>query len=82
MDDLLEALQMKESDFIKECDEVNILELTVAEFLHRIKTSHFNLQVPVPDKIKGLPRNKAVKFVPLCQKLSEMLDIEAENMDN
>ena len=73
---------MKESDFIKECDDVNILELTVAEFIHRLKVPHFNLQFSVPDRVKCLPRNRAVKFIPLCQKLSHMLDIVTENMDN
>ena len=82
MDDLLEALHMKERELINECDEVNILELTVAEFIHRMKAPHFNLQFSVPDRVKSLPRNKAIKFVPLCQKLSHMLDIVTENMDD
>lgn len=82
MDDLLETLQMEESEFIEKCHEVNILELSVAEFLHRMKAPYYNLQVSVPEKIKCLPRKRAIKFVPLCQMLSQMLDIVTENMNN
>lgn len=82
MDDLLEALGMTEDQFMSECRDVNILELTVTEFLHRMKVSPYNLQVSVPDKVKALPKKKAIKFVPLCCMLSRMLDILTENMDN
>lgn len=82
MDDLLEVLQMKEEEFIEKCTDVNILELTVAEFLHRMKAPHFNLQVSVPERIKSLPRKRAIKFIPLCSMLSQMLDIVMENLDN
>ena len=81
MDDLLSALQLEESEFIEKCHEVNILELTVAEFLHRMKTPYYNAQTPIPERIKSLPRKTPVKFVPLCAMLSQMLDIDVENMD-
>lgn len=82
MEDLLQILEIKESEFIEKCIDVNILELTVGEFLHRMKAPHFNLQVSVPERIKNLPRKRAIKFVPLCRMLSEMLDIVTENLDN
>jgi hypothetical protein len=82
MDDLLEMLSLTEDGFISECHDVNILELTVAEFLHRMKVSPYNLQASVPERIKALPKKQAIKFVPLCRMLSHMLDILTENMDN
>jgi hypothetical protein len=82
MEDLLEMLGMDEEEFIEECHEVNILELTVAEFLHRMKASHYNLQVSVPERFKSLPRKQPIKFVPLCRMLAKMLDVVTENMDN
>ena len=82
MDDLLKALNMEEKELIEECNEVNILELTVAEFLHRMKLPHYNFQVTVPERIKSMPRKRAIKFVPLCQMVSRMLDIVTENLDN
>ena len=82
MDDLLTTLNMGEKEFIGECHEVNILELTVAEFLHRMKLPHYNVQISVPERIKSMPRKRAIKFVPLCHSLSQMLDIVTENLDN
>ena len=82
MDDLLKTLGLTEEEFIAECHDVNILELTVAEFLHRMKISPYNLQVSVPEKIKALPKKQAIKFVPLCRMLASMLDVLSENMDN
>ena len=82
MDDLLDTLVLTEDEFIQDCHEVNILELTVAEFLHRMKVSTYNIQVPVPEKIVNLPRKTAIKFVPLCRMLAKMLDIMTENVDN
>ena len=82
MEDLLEALEVTEEEFISECHDVNILELTVAEFLHRMKISTYNLQVLVPERLKDLPRKQPIKFVPLCRMLCHMLDITTENIDN
>ena len=82
MDDLLETLCVTEDEFISKCCNVNILELNIAEFLHRMKVSPYNLQVPVPERLRGLPKKKAIKFVPLCQMLCNLLDIVTENIDN
>ena len=82
MDDLLQELQLTESTFVELCGEVNILELTVAEFVHRMKAPYFNKQFAVPEKVKTLSKKTPIKFIPLCQKVSQMLDIVTENMDN
>lgn len=81
MDDLLETLEAEEDELVKDC-HVNILELSVAEFAHRMKDKQHNLQVSVPDRIKTLPHKQPIKFFPLCHRLSEMLDIMTENLDN
>ena len=81
LDDLLEALDAEEDELVEEC-QVNILELSVAEFVHRMKDRQYNLQSSVPDRIRALPHKQLIKFFPLCQRLSEMLDIVTENLDN
>ena len=82
MDDLLCELQLTENELLEKCNKVNVLELTVAEFLHRMKAPHYNKQVSIQENIKSLPRKAPIKFVPLCQAITQMLDIVIEDMDN
>ena len=82
MDNLLCELGMTETAFGEICHEVNILEMTAVEFLHRMKEPYFNKQVSVPEKIKSLSKKTPIKFIPLCQKVAQMLDISVENMDS
>lgn len=79
LEDLLEELSATESEFLKLCPDVGMLELTVGEFQRRVKHQCF---VSVPERMKSLPKSSKIRFVPLCSRLRELLEIFEENLDD
>ena len=59
-----------------------MLELTLAEFQRQLQAPYFNQMVSIPERIRTLPKNAKIKFVPLCNQLRILLGIEIMNLDD
>ena len=59
-----------------------MLELTLAEFQRQMEAPYFNLTVSVPERMRTLPKNTTIKFLPLCNQLRMLLGIEIMNLDD
>ena len=82
LDDVLEELDMNESELYEHCPDIGTLELTIAEFLKRMKHPYYNKQLLVPENLQSCPKTAKIKFIPLCNKLRSLLDIEINNLDD
>ena len=81
LDDILEALTLTESQFWVQCPNIHLHKMTVSEVLKQLHT-HYNGQVSLPQRIRQIPRNSRLKFVPLSSQLQELLNIDVANLDD
>lgn len=81
LDDILEALSLTEAQFCVQCPDTHLHQLTASEVMKQLHT-HYNGQVSLPQRMKLLPRNSRLKFVPLCTRLQELLNIDIANLDD
>ena len=81
LDDILEALTLTESQFWVQCPNIHLHKMTHSEVLKQLHT-HYNGQVSLPQRIRQIPRNSRLKFVPLCTQLQELLNIDVANLDD
>jgi len=82
LEDVLEALSLTEAQFREQCPDVCFHKPTVSDVLKQLKHTYYNKQVTVSQRIKTLPRNSRLKFVPVCSQLRELLDIDVANLDD
>ena len=79
--DVLEALNMTESELRKKCKDIKAMEYSVAELkLHCKKSDNFGDSLP--PSLKKLANDTKVKLIPLCAQVQRLLGIDVENMDD
>lgn len=79
--DILDCLEdFSEQQLLQFCHKVMPLEMTVAKIIEQIEASY--LFHKLPDNIMALPLTKKLSFLPLCDQLRELLDIQVENLDD
>ena len=79
--DILDTLDITESQLLEYCDSVRPLELSVAQVLQQLESSNQAFH-RLPDSIMSMPHTRKLKFLPLCNQLRQLLDIEVENLDD
>lgn len=82
LDELLDNYDLTESEIQGHCSGVHVLELTLAEFQRQMQAPYFNQTVSVPERMRALPKNAKIKFLPLCNQLRTLLGIEIMNLDD
>lgn len=78
--DILNSLDLTEEELLHYCDGVVPVEFSVADILLQMDSSS-TCHKP-PESIMSLPLSKKLRFLPLCDQLRELLDIEVENLDD
>lgn len=76
--DILDSLEITEQKLLKHCNKVLPLEMTVAKVMEQMETSYYKL----PEKVLSFPPHKTLRFLPLCNRLRKLLDIDVENLDD
>lgn len=82
LSDLLKALDMNETELRQHCSEIFALELTVGEVIKNLKHPYYNGHVTLPASISSCSKSTKVKFLPLCSKLRNLLDIKVVSLDD
>lgn len=79
--DLLDCLEVSEAELLRHCNRVTPYEMTVADFIQQVESST-TVYHKLPDSITAMPYNKRLRFLPLCNQLRQLLDIQVENLDD
>ena len=54
------------------------LEMTVGKVIEQMESSYYKL----PERVLNFPLHKKLRFLPVCDQLRQLLDIEVENLDD